>query len=58
MILHFLNDIVNDIESTWKVIITSKLLVRRVPDKEDTRFMSFDIKITRLGFEIACRQAS
>ena len=50
MTLHFLNDVANDAESTQKIknytIIASTI--------GNTRFASFDIKFTRLGFENAC----
>ena len=63
MTLHFLNDVVNDVELTRKSIITSwsRTLVWRVNQLVNciynTRFMSFDIKFTRLGFQNACQIA-
>ena len=51
MTLHFLNDVVNDIESTLNSIIATLKsestckLINRI-----TRFASIDIKFTRLGF--------
>ena len=61
MMLRFFNAVVNDVESNTKkdnyVIIaslksepTSKLINTRVA----TKFASFGIKFTRLGFERAC----
>ena len=50
MMLHFLNDVANDAESSQKMKVTSQLLVWRVK-----QFASFaNIKFTRLGFENAC----
>ena len=59
MTLHFLNDVVNDIESMRIPIITSIIIA--ILKSESTcklinriqRFASFNIKFTRLGFENA-----
>ena len=58
MMLHFLNDVANDAESTQKLdryVIFASLKSEStwLADKWNTRFASCDIKFTRLGFENA-----